>query len=220
MSEEQQELLVDQAPPTESEADSLGASGTQPGVIVAELLLDSRRVTGEVRLARAARRLVDILNALDDGYLTVHSGALRDGSGSCLEFDLMQLDRSSILVAFPHQGSASRIQPGEVIEKQRRLVTVIMPGCQVSGYFHAARGVDPSVAPASVGNRFVALTDATITIVDSDVSTRFEPVALLNTAHAQAYVWTDEAKSPSSPSKDAEALPAGEPTDPTDSSLT
>jgi hypothetical protein len=220
MNKEQQEL-IDQAPPTESVPDFLRTSPDQLGVIEAELLLDGRQVAGEIWLARGARRLVDILNALEGGYLTMHKGTLRDGFGSCLEFDLIQLTRSSILLAFPHQGSASRINPGEVIKKHRRLVTVIMPGCQVSGYFHAALGVDPSVVTttASIGNRFVALTDATITVIDGDMPTRFESVALLNTAHVQAYVWSDEAKSLPPLSGDAEALPADELTEPADSPL-
>jgi len=220
MNREQQELL-DQAPPTENAPDCLPTSPDQPSVIVAELLLDGRRVTGEIRSARITRRLVDILNAFESGYLTMHKGTLQNGSGSCLEFDLIQLARSSILLAFPHQGSTSRIQPGEVIKKHRRLVTVIMPGCQVSGYFHAALGIDPSAATAtaSVGNRFVALTDATITVFDSDVPTRFEPVAILNTAHVQAYVWSDEAESLPSRSSHSEALPVDELIESADSPL-
>ena len=212
-----QQELFDEAPPTESVPNFLSASDDPPGVIEAEVILDGRQVTGEIRLTRGSRRLVDILNALDGGYLTMHQGTLRDGTGNCLEFDLIQLTRSTILLAFPHQGSASRINPGEVIKKHRRLVTVIMPGCQVSGYFHAALGVDPSVATAtaSVGNRFVALTDATITVIDGDVPTRFEAVALLNTAHVQAYVWSDQAKS----LPHAEALPADQLTEPVDSPL-
>jgi len=47
--------------------------------------------------------------------------------------------------------------------------------------------------------------------------TRFESVALLNTAHVQAYVWSDEAKSLPPLSGDAEALPADELTEPADS---
>jgi hypothetical protein len=177
-------------------------------------------VTGEIRLARGARRLVDILNALDSGYLTMHTGTIRDSSGSSLLFDLMQLARGSIVLAFPHHGSASRIDPAEVIPKDRRLVTVIMPGCQVSGYFHVASGVDPSViTTAGAGNRFVAITDATITVIDSDTPTRFEPVALLNTAHAQAYVWSDEANSPASQSLTEEAVPVDEVSEPADSSV-
>ena len=219
--QEPEQELVDQTPPTESVPDFLSASTDQPSVIEAEVILDGRQASGEIRLTRGSRRLVDILNTLDGGYLTMHQGTLRDGSGRCLEFDLIQLTRSTILLAFPHQGSASRINPGEVIEKHRRLVTVIMPGCQVSGYFHAALGVDPSVATAAagVGNRFVAITDATITVIDGDVPTRFEPVALLNTAHVQAYVWSDEAKSLPPLSRDADALPADEVTEPVDSPL-
>src|SRR6266508_2229060 len=208
MNEEQE--LLDQGSMPESVPDFLHTSRDQLSVIVAELILDRRQVTGEIRLAGVTRRLVDILNALDSGYLTMHKGTLRDSSDICLEFDMIQLTRSSILLAFPYQGSTSRIDPGEVIEKHRRLVTVIMPGCQVSGYFHAALGVDPSVATARVGNRFVALTDATITVIDGDRPTRFESVALLNTAHAQAFVWSDEAKSSPSHSRNAEAVPLGE----------
>ena len=227
MNREQQELLdqartqelLDEAPPTENAPNFLPTSPDQPSVIVAELLLDGRRVTGEIRSARITRRLVDILNAFESGYLTMHKGTLQNGSGSSLEFDLIQLARSSILLAFPHEGSTSRIQPGEVIKKHRRLVTVIMPGCQVSGYFHAALGIDPSAATASVGNRFVALTDATITVFDSDVPTRFESVAILNTTHVQAYVWSDEAESLPSRSSHAEALPVDELIESADSPL-
>ena len=211
--------LIDQAPPTESAPDSPDTSPDQGGVIVAELILDGRQVTGEIRSAWVTRRLVDILNAFDSGYLTLHDGTLQNGSASQLEFDLIQLDRTSILLAFPHHGSASRIHPGEVIEKHRRLVTVIMPGCQVSGYFHAALGIDPSVATAGVGNRFVALTDATITVNDSDTPTRFESVALLNTAHAQAYVWSDGAKAQPSRPRHTESPPVAEITEAVDTPI-
>jgi hypothetical protein len=216
MSRENDELF-DQAPLPESVPDFLSASREQPAVIETELLLDGRQVTGEIRYAGVPRRLIDILNAIDNGYLTMHKGTLRDCSDSCLEFDLIQIARNSILVAFPHQGSASRINPGEVIEKHRRLVTVVLPGCEVSGYFHAALGIDPSVATTSVGNRFLALTDVTVTVIDSEM--RFEPVALLNTAHAQAYVWSDEAKPSSSAALNAEAAAASDITRPADALL-
>jgi hypothetical protein len=88
------------------------------------------------------------------------------------------------------------MDPGEVIEKGRRLVTVILPGCELSGYFHVVAGVEPSAATSSAGDRFLVLTDATITLANSEVSTRFEPVALLNAVHVQAYVWSDEADPP------------------------
>jgi hypothetical protein len=205
MNEEQQDLL-ERAPPAESVPDFLSASTNQPGVIEAELFLDGRQVTGEIRSPRGSRRLVDILNALEGDYLTMHSGELRDVSGRCLEFELIQMTRSSIVLAVPRQGSASRINRAEVIEKHRRLVTIILPGCQVSGYFHVAPGVDPSFAVAGLGNRFVALTDATITVIDGDTPTRFEPIALLNTSHAQAYVWSDEGKSTPSATRTAEAV--------------
>jgi len=201
---EQQELLDPGALP-ESVPDFLRAPSEHFGVIETELILDGRLVTGEIRYTGVTRRLVDILNVLDVGYLTMHAGTLRDASGRSLEFDVIQIARSSILLAFPHQGSASRVNPGEVIQKHRRLVTVVLPGCEVSGYFHAALGIDPSEATTSVGNRFLALTDVTVTVMDSEMSTRFEPVALLNTAHAQAYVWSDEGKSSSSAALNADA---------------
>jgi len=203
--------LFDPAALPESIPDFLSASSDQLSVIDSELLLDGRWVTGEIRYFGVTRRLVDILNALESGYLTLHKGTLRDRSGSSLEFDLMQIARNSILLAYAHQGSASRIHPGEVIKKHRRLVTVIMPGCQVSGYFHLALGVDPSVVTVSLSNRFVALTDVTVTALDSSTPTRFESLALLNAAHAQAYVWSDEAKSTPSHHRNAEASVADEP---------
>lgn len=167
----------------------------QPTVIVTELILDGRRVVGEVRLPGSGRRLVDILNA-QDGYLTLHKGTLTEESGRSLDFDTMQLTRRSIVIALPHEGSSSRIDPGEVIKKGRRLVTVILPGSELSGYFHVAAGIDPSAATSSIGDRFLVLTDATITLANSEAPTRFEPVALLNAAHVQAYVWSDEAAPP------------------------
>jgi hypothetical protein len=214
---EQQEFLEPGTLP-ETVPDFLRAPSQQIGTINAELVLDGRLVTGEIQYTGVTRRLVDIVNALDNGYLTMHAGTLRDASGRSLEFDTIQIARSTILLAFPQQGSDSRVQPGELIEKQRRLVTVVLPRCEVSGYFHAALGIDPSVAATqSVGNRFVALTDVTVTVMDSEMSTRFEPVALLNTAHVQAYVWSDEGKSPSSAALNAEA--ANEITQPADSPL-
>jgi hypothetical protein len=216
---EEQELL-DTGTLPESAPDFLRAPSEQFGVIETELVLDGRLVTGEIRYTGVIRRLVDILNALDNGYLTMHAGTLRGVSGRSLEFDVIQIARSSILLAFPHQGSASRVQPGEVIQKHRRLVTIVLPGCEVSGYFHSALGIDPSVAATlSLGNRFLALTDVTVTVMDSEMSTRFEPVALLNTAHAQAYVWSDEATSSSSAALNAEAASANETNQPADTPL-
>ncbi|TMG00462.1 MAG: hypothetical protein E6I03_11525 [Chloroflexi bacterium] len=212
--------LLDLGTLSESVPDFLRAPAEQLGVIETELVLDGRLVIGEIRYTGVTRRLVDILNVLDNGYLTMHAGALRDASGRSLGFDLIQIARSSILLAFPHHGSASRVNPGEVIEKHRRLVTVVLPGCEVSGYFHAALGIDPSVATTLVGNRFLALTDVTVTVMDSEMSTRFEPVALLNTAHVQAFVWSDQANSSDSVALNAEAAPANEITEPADSPLT
>jgi hypothetical protein len=202
---------------TESAPDPALASEDQPAVILAELILDGRQVVGEIRLPGVSRRLVDILNA-QDGYLTVHQGTLTEGSGRSLDFDTMQLTRRSIVIAFPHQGSSSRMDPGELIQKDRRLVTIILPGCELSGYFHVAPGIDPSAATTSVGNRFLVLTDATITIIDSEAPTRFEPVALLNATHVQAYVWSDEATSHNEP-KHAAAVAVDQITEPAESPL-
>src|SRR5436309_11902768 len=214
---EQQELLDPGTLPA-SVPDFLRAPTEQLGVIDTELVLDTRLVTGEIRYTGVTRRLVDILNALEGGYLTMHARTLRTAVGRSLEFDVIQIARSSILLAFPHQGSASRVQPGELIEKRRRLVTIVLPGCEVSGYFHAALGIDPSVAATvSFGKRFLALTDVTVTVMDGEMSTRFEPIALLNTAHAQAYVWSDEGKSSSPVALNAEGASAGEITQPADS---
>jgi hypothetical protein len=195
--EEQTPVLEEQTPVfdegiPESPATIPADPPEQPTVIVTELILDGRRVIGELRLPGSSRRLVDILNA-QDGYLTLHNGTLTEDSGRSLHFDTMQLTRRSIVVALPHEGSSARMDPVEVIEKARRLVTVILPGSELSGYFHVVAGVDPSAATSSVGDRFLVLTDVTITLANSDVPTRFEPVALLNAVHVQAYVWSDEA---------------------------
>lgn len=194
MTNDELEPALDEAT-TESPVDIPDVTPDQPTVIVAELILDGRRVIGEIRLRGRTRRLVDILNA-DDGYLTLHSGTLTEDSGRSVHFDTMQLTRRSIVIALPHEGSSSRMDPGEVIAKGRRLVTVILPGCELSGYFHLVAGVEPSAATSSVGDRFLVLTDATITVANSEVPTRFEPVALLNAVHVQAYVWSDEGALP------------------------
>lgn len=189
--------LTDQTPLPDGPGGALQTSRDQFAAINAELLLEGRRVFGEIRYTGVTRRLVDILNALEGPFLTMHAGALRDRSGNDLEFDRIQVARSSMLLAVPRQGSASRIDRGEVIQKSARLVTVALPGCEVSGYFHIAPGIDPSFAVISASNRFVPLTQATVTIDNSnDTQTFFESVALLNTAHVQAYVWSDPPESP------------------------
>ena len=94
---EQQEPL-DPGTLPESVPDFLRAPTEQLGVIDTELVLDTRLVTGEIRYTGVTRRLVDILNALEGGYLTMHAGTLRNAVGRSLEFDVIQIARSSILL--------------------------------------------------------------------------------------------------------------------------
>ena len=200
--------LTDQTPLSDGQGSAVPCR-KQFDAIDAELLLDGRQVFGEIRYTGVARRLVDILNALEGPYLIMHAGSLRDRSGDDLKFDQIQIARSSIFLAVIRQLSESRIDRAEVIEKSVRLVTVALPRCEVSGYFHVAPGIDPSFAVISASNRFVPLTQATITISDNnETRTFFESVALLNTAHVQAYVWSDQPASPpvSLTNADADAL--------------
>ena len=48
----------------------------QAQVVKVQFVIDSHRVTGDLRYGGPPRRLVDLLNALDSGYATIFDGFL------------------------------------------------------------------------------------------------------------------------------------------------
>ena len=153
-----------------------------------EFVLDSHRLTGEIRYRGAPRRLVDILNGIDVPLLAVHDARLTDSSGTGSDgrhFDAVHVRCDSIQFAVPHSDPARSGTPFEAVAKTPVPVTIVLPGFEITGNVHLAVGVDAMQAPLG-GSRFVPVTDAEILALGS-AQARREPIVVVNLGRAQVY---------------------------------
>ena len=153
-----------------------------------EFVLDSHRLTGEIRYRGAPRRLVDILNGIDVPLIAVHDARLTDTSRAGSDgrhFEVVHVRCDSILFAVPRSDPARSGTPFEAVAKTPVPVTIVLPGFEIAGNVHLAAGVDAMQAPLG-GSRFVPLTGAEIRALGSGQARR-EPIVVVNLGRAQLY---------------------------------
>jgi len=151
-----------------------------------EIIMDSYRVTGELFAPGVPRRLVDILNSNDLSYFTMRAGTLDDPFNPDAEarsFDLIQLDKSGILLAIP-RGEVHKPDPFEVVRKKRLQSTVVVPGFRITGELYLMPDADPILVPIISDHHFVPLTDATVIADKGQAQAWHEQLLIVNMTRA------------------------------------
>ena len=154
-----------------------------------EFIMDSHRVSGELRYSGPPRRVVDILNAIDTGYIIVYDGvvdnAARRGHGA-RTFEVAQVRRDAIMLAIPRTDATSGGASFEAVAKIPVPVTFVVPGYEISGNMHLVAEADPVTTPVLASRHFTPVTDAVITPAH-DGSPFQEGIIVVNLACALFY---------------------------------
>ena len=154
-----------------------------------EMVLEGRWVTGDLAYAGGPRRLVDILNHLDDGIAVLHNAEI-DGAQAAQElhrFESMQVNLNSLLFAIPIGGDLQQADAFERVPKVPVEATLALPGYELTGSVYLVPGADPE-ATHMIGTRhFVPMTGVTITCCAPGADSRERHVAVVNMARASLF---------------------------------
>lgn len=171
---------------TGTESAAFGADHAQ--VMKVEFVIDSHRVTGELRYGGPPRRLVDLLNALDAGYATIYSGSMGSAQKSdeqMKHFDIAQVRRDAILYAVP-LSDTPRGGYGEVVPKVPAETSLALPGYQLTGNCYHVPNVDPTTIAMLSGKSFIPMTDVVIKPATKAKAAR-EAIIVVNLARVLVY---------------------------------
>lgn len=171
---------------TANQIDGFGAQHVQ--VMKAAFVIDSHRVTGELRYGGPPRRLVDILNAIDGGYTTIFDGEMGSSQRSDEEmkqFAMAQIRRDAILYAIPLTDTP-RGGYGEVVPKVPNLTSIAVPGYQIIGNCYHVPNVDPADVATLSGRGFIPMTDVVIKPATKGKAAR-EDIIVVNLARVLVY---------------------------------
>lgn len=166
-------------------------SSPQASVTIVELVLDNHRLVGEIRHPGAPRRLLDVLDSMDGGTLTISNVSLtahNHAHDQERRFDLMQVKHHAILFALPREEPVTQASHIEVVEKVVTPVLIVFPGFEITGNIHLLPDVQPARAPVLTGNRFIALTEATVVSSYPHTEIGETGVVLINPSRAQLCV--------------------------------
>jgi len=157
--------------------------------VLAELLLESHRVTGVVEQASGHRRLVDFLNNTD-AVLTLRDAAVQsvaDPNGQPRRCPVLQVRRQSILLAVPVRGLTPSGGGLEVVEKRPTLASILLPGIEVTGQIYLPPGADPGTVSLLGRHDFLPVTEAAVTQSAYAIVRWETPLVLVNLERALVY---------------------------------
>jgi hypothetical protein len=154
-----------------------------------ELVIDSYRVTGEIRSQGGPRRLVDILNTGEMPFVVVYDGELDDPriDDEPRRFGLIQVHLETILFAIPRSDSGVHPDPYEIVAKVPVPSTVTVPGYELSGNIYLLPEMDPAGTHLLGGRHFVPMTDVTIHANGDCDATWSEEIVVLNLARTRLF---------------------------------
>ena len=174
--------------PAAAEAEALGRDGQVQAVKV-EFVMDSHRVEGDLHYTGPPRRVVDMLNAIDSGYISIFDGvvdnAARRGEGA-REFAVAQVRRDAIMLAIPRTDHTAPGTSMEAVRKAPIPSTFVVPGYEVSGNMYLVPDADPVTTPILASRHFIPITDAVITPAHGGAAFR-EPLIIVNLVCALFY---------------------------------
>lgn len=162
----------------------------QSPAVAVDIMMDSGRVTGELRPMGAPRRLVDTLNSADAGYVVVHSGQLTDPFSAAeqpREFEVAHIGRDAILFASPRGDAVIHGSSFDAVKKIPARTTLVLPGFEIRGNMFFLPDADPAGMPMLTSHHFIPLTDATIVPVGGRLATWQEPLLIVNLGRALFY---------------------------------
>ncbi len=185
--------------------------------VVAELVLDSHRVVGELHYGGGHRRLVDILNAVDEAFVVLHNGVVDHFRFHRAEeeprgFQVMHVRLQAILLAIPRAGVPPQGDRFEVVAKVPVPATIVLPGVEVTGKLYLPPDADPAQIRLLGGKQFIPLTDTMVVPVEDRSQARPEPLLVVNLARALVYApggLTGPRGRPASPGPETAARPPG-----------
>ena len=158
--------------------------------VLAELFLETHRVTGIVDQTGAHRRLVDLLNTADGPVLTVRDASverLADPNEQPRRCLVLQIRRQCVLLAVPVKTAAPPGGGLEAVKKQPTAATILLPGIEVTGQIHLPPGADPGSVPLLGRRDFLPVTDAVVTQSAYAVVRWEQPLAVVNLDRALVY---------------------------------
>lgn len=125
--------------------DAFGAAPSAQRVKV-EFVTDSHRVFGELRYLGPPRRLVDTLNSIDSGYITVYDGHVDNSihPDRARRFEVAQIRRDAIMLAIPCDLGAHHGTTMEAVHKVPVHATIILPGYEITGKAFLLPEADPA----------------------------------------------------------------------------
>jgi hypothetical protein len=182
-------MSVDQVPGAEPASDILP---DQASGVLAEIIVESLRVTGTIHVPGAPRRLVDIINSIEGDFVLVHEGQLDDPyveHSEARSFDIAQVPLDAILCALPRGGAPQLGSPFETVAKVPVPGTLLLPGLEVSGDFYLLPdGRRTHNAIIAMTRGFAPVTDATVVSTRGLHKVWREPIVVVNLLRGFLYV--------------------------------
>jgi len=166
------------------------ASAPDGAEMTVEFVVDSYRVTGDLRSVGAPRRLVDILNVSDEPVVALRDGALDDPlveGDEPRRFDTVQVHREAILFAVPRSDSDVHPDPYDLVEKVPVPVTITVPGFEIAGNVYLLPEINPNDGHLLSSRHFIPMTEVSIRAVASSEAAWFEPVVVVNLSRVQLF---------------------------------
>jgi hypothetical protein len=153
-----------------------------------EFIMDSHCLSGELRYVGPPRRVVDMLNAIDTGYILVYEGTIADVSrpAETRRFEVAQVRRDAIMLAIPRLDAPPPPSSFEAVKKVPVAARFVIPGYEITGSMYMVEGADPLTTPVLANRQFTPVTDATITRAGDGVSFK-EEIVIVNLACTLTY---------------------------------
>ena len=154
-----------------------------------EFIVDNYRVCGEMAVTGGPRRLVDILNALDD-IVTVRDATLDyplAASAAPVSAAVAHIHLNTILFGIQHGVDVRFEDPFEKVNKVPIPCTIVVPGFEISGNIYMVAEVDPSESQILTTLHFVPLTDARVVSLANPSKVWEADVFVVNLKRAVVY---------------------------------
>ena len=159
-------------------------------IVPVEFIIDSHRVSAEIRYPGGPRRLVDYLNSVDGPRITLHSCSVGGGDDpqAVGQFDDAQIHRNAIIIAIPRGNTTFTARSLEIVHKRPVPAVLVVPGYDVSGNIYMVPEVDPVNTPLIGNHNFLPVTDATITPAGDLANAWKEDLVVVNMTRCLLYI--------------------------------
>lgn len=165
-------------------------AGPEIQVVPFDFIVDSHRVSAEIRHNGSPRRLVDYLNAVDGPRITLHACSVGDANdpASIGHFDDAHVHRNAIIIAIPRGNKAFSARTLEIVHKRPVPAVLVVPGYDVSGNVYMVPEIDPTKIPLIGNHHFLPVTDATITPAGAPEGAWQEDLVIVNMTRCLLYL--------------------------------